>query len=69
VSYFEWVQGNQEYFWTESDVNSKLEHIMNSAFDKVHATKDKYKVDYRKAAYIVAVGSVADAMKHRGIYP
>ncbi|MBP7652830.1 Glu/Leu/Phe/Val dehydrogenase [Candidatus Dependentiae bacterium] len=68
VSYFEWVQGNQEYFWTEEDVNTKLKHIMDAAFSNIQSTKEKYKVDYRKAAYIVAVGRVAEAMKCRGIY-
>jgi len=69
VSYFEWVQGNQEYFWTEEEVNSKLKQIMDTAFETVFEIQKKYKVDYRKAAYIVAVGRVAEAMKCRGIYP
>jgi len=69
VSYFEWVQGNQEYFWSEEEVNTKLKNIMDLAFDTVKKTKEKYNVDYRKAAYIVAVGRVAEAMKCRGIYP
>ena len=69
VSYFEWVQGNQEYFWSEDEVNTKLKNIMDLAFDTVEQTKEKYNVDYRKAAYIVAVGRVAEAMKCRGIYP
>jgi len=69
VSYFEWVQGNQEYYWTEDEVNSKLEQIMNSSFNYIQLIKDKYKVSYRLAAYIVAVSRVAEAMKCRGIYP
>ncbi|HPP86664.1 MAG TPA: Glu/Leu/Phe/Val dehydrogenase, partial [bacterium] len=69
VSYFEWVQGNQEYFWTEEEVNTKLKQIMDSAFEYVCHKKDKHKVDFRRAAYIVAVSRVAEAMKHRGIYP
>lgn len=69
VSYFEWVQGNQEYYWTEKEVNEKLKLIMDSAFETVYETMNNYKVDFRNAAYIVAVSRVADAMKHRGIYP
>ncbi|MBC8138655.1 MAG: Glu/Leu/Phe/Val dehydrogenase [Fibrella sp.] len=69
VSYFEWVQGLQSFFWSESEVNSKLEQILVRAFGQVRAAAEKYKTDLRTAAYIVGVGRVADAIQSRGIYP
>jgi glutamate dehydrogenase (NAD(P)+) len=69
VSYFEWVQSNQEYFWSLEEVNEKLKTIIDKSFNIVFETKIKYNVDYRKAAYIVAVKKVTEAMKFRGIYP
>ncbi|MBC7807234.1 MAG: Glu/Leu/Phe/Val dehydrogenase [Akkermansiaceae bacterium] len=69
VSYFEWVQGLQSFFWSESEVNAKLEQIMVRAFGQVRAAAEKYKTDLRTAAYIVGVGRVAEAIQSRGIYP
>jgi glutamate dehydrogenase/leucine dehydrogenase len=69
VSYFEWVQGIQNFFWSERDVNCKLRDIMVTAFDQVYNTHKRYGVDMRTAAYILAVQSVSDALTHRGIYP
>jgi glutamate dehydrogenase (NAD(P)+) len=69
VSYFEWVQDLQELFWEEDDVNRRLEKIMVRAFDDVHKTAQKYKVDMRTGAYILAVDRVAMATKWRGIWP
>jgi glutamate dehydrogenase/leucine dehydrogenase len=69
VSYFEWVQGIQNFFWSERDVNCKLRDIMVTAFDQVYDTHKRYGVDMRTAAYILAVKSVSDALTHRGIYP
>jgi glutamate dehydrogenase (NAD(P)+) len=69
VSYFEWVQGLQSFFWTEGEVNSKLEQIMVRAFSQVQATAKKHDCDLRTAAYIVGVGRVAEATLSRGIYP
>jgi glutamate dehydrogenase (NAD(P)+) len=69
VSYFEWVQDLQELFWDESDVNRRLEKIMVRAFDDVYKTAEKYKVDMRTGAYILAVDRVATATKWRGIWP
>jgi glutamate dehydrogenase (NAD(P)+) len=69
VSYFEWVQDLQELFWDEDDVNRKLEKVMVKAFNDVHATATKYKVDMRTGAYILAIDRVATATRSRGIWP
>ncbi len=69
VSYFEWVQNNYGYYWKEADVNSRLHEVMTRSFDEVLGTSRKYKVDMRRAAWILAIGRVAGAMKVRGIYP
>jgi glutamate dehydrogenase (NAD(P)+) len=69
VSYFEWVQGLQSFFWDEIDVNAKLEKIIVNAFDQVYAMADQHGVSMRLAAYLLAVRRVADATLIRGIYP
>jgi glutamate dehydrogenase/leucine dehydrogenase len=69
VSYFEWVQDLQEFFWEEEDVNRKLEKIMVRAFEDVHKTAEKYKADMRTGAYILAIDRVATATRVRGIWP
>ncbi|MEM2838738.1 MAG: Glu/Leu/Phe/Val dehydrogenase [Thermoplasmata archaeon] len=69
VSYFEWVQGLQNYFWSEEDVNKQLNNIMVNAFYQVMEQAKKYKVNNRKAAYCLAVNRVAEAIKLRGIFP
>ena len=69
VSYFEWVQGLQAYFWTEREVNLKLRDIMQKASDNVHRVSEERKVTMRKAAYILAVERVAEATRVRGLYP
>ncbi len=69
VSYFEWVQDLYGFFWTETEVNRYLERTMTSAFKEVHATAEKYRVDMRTGAYILAVGRVAEATRVRGIFP
>ncbi|MGC8784429.1 MAG: Glu/Leu/Phe/Val family dehydrogenase [Armatimonadota bacterium] len=69
VSYFEWVQDLQSFFWSEDEVNQKLERVLISAFDEVVRTAKTRKVDMRTAAYIIGVGRVADAIVTRGIYP
>jgi glutamate dehydrogenase (NAD(P)+) len=68
VSYFEWVQDRHGYFWTEKEVNERLEAKMVEAFDVVLKTAQKYKVDMRAAAYIVAIGRVATVTRLRGMY-
>jgi glutamate dehydrogenase (NAD(P)+) len=69
VSYFEWVQGLQEYFWKEAEVNAKLNDIMSRAFDETWETAETRKLPMRLAAYGLAVQRVAEATITRGIYP
>ena len=69
VSYFEWVQNLQEFFWTKEYVDSKLEHHMVNAFNRVWETHEKEKIDMRQAAYMVAIARVVEAYKYRGIFP
>jgi glutamate dehydrogenase/leucine dehydrogenase len=69
VSYFEWVQSLQSFFWEETQVNQHLEKIMTRSFHEVLAIAKKYNVHMRTAAYILAVGRVAEATRIRGIYP
>jgi glutamate dehydrogenase (NAD(P)+) len=69
VSYFEWVQGLQQFFWNKQEVNQRLEEIMNRAFDAVLQVHLEKKVDMRVAAYIRAVDRVVKATMIRGIYP
>jgi glutamate dehydrogenase/leucine dehydrogenase len=69
VSYFEWVQGLQSFFWTEKEVNQRLEEIMVRAFNEVLKRSKEFKVNMRTAAYVLAVGRVAEATIVRGIYP
>jgi len=69
VSYFEWVQGLQEYFWKEVEVNAKLNDIMSKAFDETWELAQTRKLPMRVAAYGLAVQRVAEATLTRGIYP
>jgi glutamate dehydrogenase (NAD(P)+) len=69
VSYFEWVQDLQSFFWEEKEVNSRLERIMVNAFNEVASMAEERIVRLRQAAYVVALKRVVDAMKMRGIYP
>jgi glutamate dehydrogenase/leucine dehydrogenase len=69
VSYFEWVQDLQSFFWEESEVNQKLQRILVAAFDEVTSVSQARQVPLREAAYIVALQRVIDAIKLRGIYP
>ncbi len=68
VSYFEWVQDRYGYFWSEVDVNSRLEAKMVEAFDDVLENSLRHKVDMRTAAYIVAIARVATVTRLRGMY-
>jgi glutamate dehydrogenase (NAD(P)+) len=68
TSYFEWVQDRHGYFWTEEEVNTRLEAKMCEAFDDVLQTSLKYKTDLRTAAYIVAINRVATVTRMRGMY-
>lgn len=69
VSYFEWVQGLQEYFWDEDEVYRRLERILVRAYDEVVTTAESYNVNMRTAANITAINRVAQAMLTRGFYP
>ena len=68
VSYFEWVQDRQGYFWKEEDVNSQLQHIMQASFQDVVAYAERHQVNNRIAAYMLAIDRVAFAIQLRGIY-
>jgi glutamate dehydrogenase (NAD(P)+) len=68
VSYFEWVQDRQGYFWPENTVNERLKSIMVAAFDEVVHYGEKHKVNNRIAAYMLAIDRVAFSIKLRGIY-
>jgi glutamate dehydrogenase (NAD(P)+) len=69
VSYFEWVQDLQRFFWDEREINARLEAIMVRSFADVRAKMDEQECDYRTGAYLLAVARVADATQARGIYP
>lgn len=66
VSYFEWVQNNQGYYWTEEEVWEKLEEVMVKAFNNVYNTSASRKIDMRLAAYMVGVRKMAEASRFRG---
>ncbi len=68
VSYFEWVQDRQGFFWNEDFVNSQLEEVMVRSFHAVTEYGEKHKVDNRTAAYMLALDRVASASKLRGLY-
>ena len=69
VSYFEWVQGLQEYFWREDEVNAKLHDIVARAFEETWLTRERAATSMRMAAYGLAVQRVAEATTTRGLYP
>jgi glutamate dehydrogenase (NAD(P)+) len=69
VSYFEWVQGLQMFFWDLETVNKKLHDIMKLAFDKVVFNAEKYKVNMKTAALITSVERLESASKLRGMWP
>ena len=69
VSYFEWVQDIQYYFWSEEDIQKKLKDVMVGTFNRVLALANKKGVDMRTAALMLGIGRVAEAKKLRGLYP
>ena len=69
VSYFEWVQGLQSFFWSEEEVNRNLENIIKSAFESVFNKAQEMNVDMRTAAYLIAVEKVTEGTHTLGIYP
>lgn len=69
VSYFEWIQGMERYFWTKQEVNSKLKKIIDKSFYSVLDLSTEQKVSMRLAALMLAVNRIAEATKLRGLYP
>ncbi len=69
VSYFEWVQDLQNYFWDETEINEKLRLLMVTAFGKVMSIAEELGVDNRTAAQVLGIGRVAEAVALRGLYP
>ncbi len=69
VSYYEWVQDLYSYFWSESEINNRLEQTMRTAFHAVYEKAQKFDTDMRTGAYILAVDRVAEATRMRGIFP
>jgi glutamate dehydrogenase (NAD(P)+) len=69
VSYFEWVQGLDNYFWTKKQVDDELQKIMENAFNAVNAKADQADCDYRTAAYTIAIDRVAEACRLKGLFP
>ncbi len=69
VSYFEWVQDLQSFFWKRHQVNQALEEMMEEAFNNVWNIREKYDTDMRTAAYILAIERLLFAIHKRGIYP
>lgn len=69
VSYYEWVQDQYSFFWSEKQINETLEGTMRTAFNSVYETAERYDTDMRTGAYILAVDRVAEATRVRGIFP
>ncbi|MGD1276700.1 MAG: Glu/Leu/Phe/Val dehydrogenase [Tepidisphaeraceae bacterium] len=69
VSYFEWVQGLQNFFWSAKQVQDELQKIMERAFAAVNAKADEADCDYRTAAYTIALSRVAEACQLKGLFP
>ena len=69
VSYFEWVQNQQAFFWEEEEVFNRLDRMMMRSFRDVYAVAEREKCDLRMAAQILAVSRVAKAARIRGLYP
>jgi glutamate dehydrogenase (NAD(P)+) len=69
VSYFEWVQDLQNYFWNEEEINRRLRQMMVTAFKAVMTIAEEHEIDNRTAAQILGIGRVVEAVRLRGIYP
>ncbi len=69
VSYFEWVQGLQNFFWDLSEINKKLHDILKDAFENVYEAHQKYEIDMKKAAFVAALRRLERAMRFRGLFP
>jgi glutamate dehydrogenase (NAD(P)+) len=69
VSYFEWVQGLENFFWDKKRVEDELQRTMEKAFDAVHAKATEAGCDYRMAAYTLSIGKVAESLRLKGLFP
>ncbi len=69
VSYFEWVQDLQNYFWNEAEINNKLRQIMTTSFKQVMTIAEEKRIDNRTAANVLGIGRVAEASQLRGLFP
>jgi glutamate dehydrogenase (NAD(P)+) len=69
VSYFEWVQDLQHFFWAEQEINQRLEAIMVRAYQAVRRKSQEQETNLRLGAYLLAVARVAEATELRGVYP
>jgi glutamate dehydrogenase (NAD(P)+) len=69
ASYFEWVQDLQRFFWSESEINSRLKSIIVRAYQAVREKAQEQQVNLRMGAYLLAVATVAEATEVRGVYP
>jgi glutamate dehydrogenase (NAD(P)+) len=69
VSYFEWVQDLQSFFWDEDEINARLEKVMHRAFTETWDAAKEHNVSLRHGAYFLAIERVAEATNDRGIYP
>jgi glutamate dehydrogenase (NAD(P)+) len=69
LSYFEWVQDLQSFFWTEDETRARVWRVVTDAFVDVETMSQIHKTDLRTAALMIAIGRVAEATRLRGIYP
>jgi len=69
VSYFEWIQGLQQFFWSEEEVNNRLIGLMQRAYQEVRDTAERNGVDLRTGALMLGIGRVAEAKRRRGVFP
>jgi glutamate dehydrogenase len=66
VSYFEWVQNNQGYYWSEEEINEKLRKVLVQSFNNVYETSERRNINMRLAAYMVGVRKMSEASRFRG---
>jgi len=69
VSYFEWVQDFSSFFWTEEEVNQRLDKIITGALAHIWDTAERHKISLRTGAFVVACGRILTARSERGLYP
>jgi glutamate dehydrogenase (NAD(P)+) len=69
ISYFEWVQDLQFYFWKEHEIQERLKEIMTDIFNKVLSMSQEKKIDMRMAAWMLGISRIAEAQEIRGLYP